>query len=130
MLSLSDLQSLTSVEEIKKLLPMEVLETLTAENDGVIENALARATATVYATLLGCGVNELTEEGKAIVKTALEKLALYEISLYATVELPFQNHKEEALKLLETYFGCAKTKPAVVVRKDKRLKGLRIWETS
>jgi len=130
MLSLSDLQSLTSVEEIKKLLPMEVLETLTAENDGVIENALARATATVYATLLGCGVNELTEEGKAIVKTALEKLALYEISLYATVELPFQNHKEEALKLLENTFGCSKTKPAVVVRKDKRLKGLRIWETS
>jgi hypothetical protein len=127
MLSLSDLQALTSVEEIKKLLPMEIMETLTAEDDGVIENALARATATVYATLLGCGVNELTEEGKRVVKTALEKLTLYEISLYATVELPFQTHKEEALKLLETYF-CSKTKPAVVVRKDKRLKGLRIWD--
>ena len=130
MLSLSDLQSLTSVEDIKKLLPLEVIETLTAEDDGVIENALARATATVYATLLGCGINELNEEGKAIVKTALEKLTLYEVSLYATVELPFQNHKKEALKLLETYFGCSKTKPTVVVRKDKRLKGLRIWETS
>jgi hypothetical protein len=130
MLSLSDLQSLTSVEEIRKLLPMEVMETLTAEDDSVIENALARATATIYATLLGCGVESLTEEGKQVVKTALEKLTLYEISLYATVELPFQTHKEEALKLLETYFGCSKTKPAVVVRKDKRLKGLRIWELS
>ncbi len=130
MLSLSELQSLTSVEEIKKLLPIEVIETLTTEDDGVIENALARATATVYATLLGCGVEDLNKEGKQVVKTALEKLTLYEISLYATVEFPFQKYKEEALKLLEAYFGCSKIKPAVVVRKDKRLKGLKIWELS
>jgi len=131
MLSLSDIQSLTSLEEIKKLLPSEVMETLTGEDEEVIPKALSRATATVYSLLLSCGVNSLTEEGeegKAIVKTALEKLTLYEISLYATVELPFEKHKEEAISLLQNYFGCSKGKPLAVIRKDKRLERLKGWD--
>ena len=128
MLSLSDIQSLTSLEEIKKLLPSEVMETLTGEDEEVIPKAVSRATATVYSLLLSCGVNSLTEEGKAIVKTALEKLTLYEISLYATVELPFEKHKEEAISLLQNYFGCSKGKPLAVIRKDKRLKRLKGWD--
>ncbi len=128
MLSLSDIQ-LTSLEEIKSLLPREVMETLTAgEDEEVIPKALSRATATVYSLLLSCGVNSLTEEGKVIVKTALEKLTLYEISLYATVELPFEKHKEEAISLLQNYFGCSKGKPLAVIRKDKRLKRLKGWD--
>ena len=130
MLSFSDIQSLTSLEEIRKLLPNEVMETLTAgEDEEVIPKALSRATATVYSLLLGCGANSLTEEGKAIVKTALEKLTLYEISLYATVELPFEKHKEGAILLLQNYFGCSKGKPLAVVRKDKRLEKLKRWDT-
>jgi len=129
MLSFSDIQSLTSLEEIRKLLPSEVMETLTdGEDEEVIPKALSRATATVYSLLLGCGVNSLTEEGKAIVKIALEKLTLYENSLYATVELPFEKHKEEAISILQNYFGCSK-KPLAVVRKDKRLEKLKRWDT-
>ena len=128
MLSLSDIQSLTSVTEIKKLLPVEVLDTLTAADDTVISNALARATATIFAKLIGCGVSGLTDEGREIVKTALEKLTLYEISLYATVELPFEKHKEEAISLLQNYFGCSKGKPLAVIRKDKRLERLKGWD--
>ena len=129
MLSLSDLQSLTSLEEVKKLLPSEVMETLTAgEDEEVIPKALTRATATIYSLLVFCGVNSLSEEGKVIVKTALEKLTLYEISLYATVELPFEKHKEEAINLLQNYFGCSKNKPSVVIRKDKRTGLRKLWD--
>jgi hypothetical protein len=134
MLSLSDLSDLTSLEEIKKLLPSEVMQTLTAEDEGVIANALSRATATIYAYLVGCGINNLSEEGKKIAKTALEKLTLYEISLYATVELPFEKQKEEALSLLQSFFGCqpqgqGKVKAIGIVKQDKRVKP-KTWDTS
>jgi len=128
---LSDLLSLTSEDEIRKLLTEEVYNTLTANDPQIVKNAIQRAGIQIFATLKGCGVENLSQEAKEVIKLALEKLTLYEIATHADVELSYENEKKQAYELLKAFFGCSKDKVKAFgkVVKDKKLKGLKTWDT-
>ncbi len=127
---LSDLLSLTSETEIKKLLTEEVYETLTANDPQIVQNALSRACAYLSALLLSCGIERVEPKDREILKLIVEKLTLYQIATFADVELSFENEKKEALEMLKGYFGCDKEKGRVrgVVVRDKRVKELKGYD--
>ena len=126
---LSDILSLTSETEIAKLLTTEVYETLTSNNPQIVVNAIERAGIQIFAILKGCGIEDLEDKDKQIVKLALEKLTLYEIATRADVELSYENEKKQALEILKAYFNCDKDKERVsaIVKKDERLGKLKTW---
>jgi len=126
---LSEILSLTSEEEIGKLLTQEVYETLTANNPGIVADAIKRAGVQIFAILKGCGIRSLSEKDREIVKLALEKLTLYEIATHADVELSYENEKTQSMEILKAYFNCDKDKERVsaIVKKEERLGKLKTW---
>jgi len=127
---IDELKSLTNEGEIAKLLTPEVYDTLTASDPQIVRDALSRASAYLSALLLSCGVEKVYQKDREILKLILEKLTLYQIAMYADVELSFKNEKDEALELLRGYFGCDKDRKQVkgsVVR-DPRIKEIKGFE--
>ena len=127
---MDELKGLTNEGEIAKLLTPEVYETLTANDPQIVRDALSRASAYLSALLLSCGIEKVYQKDRDILKLILEKLTLYQIAMYADVELSFKNEKEEALELLKGYFGCDKNRRQVkgsVVR-DPRVKEIRGYD--
>ena len=127
---IDELKGLTNEGEIAKLLTPEVYETLTANDPQIVRDALSRASAYLSALLLSCGIERVYLKDRGILKLILEKLTLYEIAMYADVELSFKNEKDEALELLKGYFGCDKNRRQVrgsVVR-DPRVKEIRGYD--
>ena len=127
---MDELKGLTNEGEIAKLLTPEVYETLTANDPQIVRDALSRASAYLSALLLSCGIEKVYPKDRDILKLILEKLTLYQIAMYADVELSFKNEKEEALELLKGYFGCDKNRRQVkgsVVR-DPRVKEIRGYD--
>ncbi len=129
---LSDILSLTSETEIKKLLTEDVYETLTANDPQIVVNAIERAGVQIFAILKGCGIENLRIKDREVLKLALEKLALYEIATHADVELSYENEKKQAMEILKAYFGCNKDKEKVsaIVKQDEKLKRLKTWEVN
>ena len=127
---IDELKDLTGEGEIAKLLTPEVYETLTANDPQIVRDALSRASAYLSALLLSCGIEKVYPKDRDILKLILEKLTLYQIAMYADVELSFKNEKEEALELLRGYFGCDKNRKQVKgsVVKDPRVKEIRGYE--
>ena len=130
-MNLSDILSLTSETEIKKLLTEEVYETLTSNDPRIVKNAIERAGIQIFAILKGCGIKTLKEQDKEVLKLALEKLTLYEIATHADVELSYENERKQATEILKAYFNCDKERERVsaVVKKDERLGKLKTWGT-
>ncbi len=127
---IDELKGLTNEGEIAKLLTPEVYETLTASDPQIVRDALSRASAYLSALLLSCGVDKVYTKDREILKLILEKLTLYEIAMYADVELSFKNEKDEALELLKGYFGCDKNRRQVrgSVVQDPRVKEIRGYD--
>ena len=127
---LSDILSLTSETEIKKLLTEDVYETLTANDPQIVVNAIERAGVQIFAILKGCGIENLRTKDREVVKLALEKLTLYEIATHADVELSYENEKKQALEILKAYFNCDKDKERVsaIVKQDEKVKRLKTWD--
>ena len=131
-MNVDDILSLTSETEIRKLLTDEVYETLTSNDPQIVVNAIERAGIQIFAILKGCGIEDLEDKDKQIVKLALEKLTLYEIATRADVELSYENEKKQALEILKAYFNCDKDKERVsaIVKQDEKLKRLKTWEVN
>ncbi len=129
-MSPSEIISLTSEVEIKKLLTQEVYETLTADDPNIVKNAIERAGIQIFSILKGCGIESLEEEDRKVVKLALEKLTLYEIATHADVELSYETEKKQAMEILKAYFGCDKEKGRVsaVVKRDEGIRKLKTWD--
>jgi len=127
---IDELKALTSEGEIAKLLTPEVYETLTANDPQIVQNALSRACAYLSALLLSCGIERVEPKDREILKLIVEKMTLYQIAMFADVELSFENEKKEALEMLRGYFGCDKERKQVkgsVVR-DPRVKNVKGFE--
>ena len=129
-MNVDDILSLTSETEIKKLLTEEVYETLTANDHQIVKNAIERASIQIFAILKGCGIENLEDKDRQVLKLALEKLTLYEIATHADVELSYENEKKQAMEILKAYFNCDKDKERVsaIVKKDERLGKLKTWD--
>ncbi|GAB6075394.1 hypothetical protein [Desulfurobacterium crinifex] len=117
-MTVEELKSLITVEEVKSYVPKDILESITFSSesftvdDSVIERAINIAAQKLFLKLRKCGKSELTSDEKEIAKLYLLKDAIYQLYAMNETENISTDKLQEARQILKDWLGdCGNEEP-------------------
>lgn len=117
-MTVEELRSLITVEDIKNHTPKDILESVTFNSnslgidDTVIERAIDIAVRKLFIKLRKCGKSNLTDDEKEIAKLYLLKDAIYQLYAMNETENISSDKLQEARQILKDWLGdCGNEEP-------------------
>ncbi|WP_456456435.1 hypothetical protein [Thermovibrio sp.] len=117
-MTIEELKSLITVEEVKNYTPEDILESVTFNSESfgidetVIERAIDVAVRKLFIKLKKCGKLDLTDDEKEIAKLYLLKDAIYQLYAMNETENISADKLQEARQILKDWLGdCGNEEP-------------------
>jgi len=117
-MTVEELKSLITVEDIKSHIPKDVLESVTFSSsslgidDTVIERAIDISVRKLFIKLRKCGKSNLIDDEKEIAKLYLLKDAIYQLYAMNETENISADKLQEARQILKDWLGdCGNEEP-------------------